>query len=101
MRTDLPRREMLIEQLLITYRRGRILRVAIILSSLSILVVAVTILSLFADPVLRLGLDYLSVPCFGLSLIALLGSLYFFIRDVGISLTALELEIGHYTGKRD
>ena len=60
---------------------------------------ALRVLSLFAVQVFGLGVDYLSVPCFGLSLLALLGSLYFFIRDVGISLAALELEIGSYTGK--
>jgi hypothetical protein len=93
------RHELLVEQVRIIYRRARILRLAIILGSCSILFVAVTVLSLFAGQLLGAGLDYLSVPCFGLSLFALLGSIYFFIRDVGISLTALELEIGSYTRK--
>ena len=93
------RRELLVEQVRIIYRRARILRLAIILDSISILCVAVTVLALFAGQVLGLSLDYFSVPCFGLSLIALLGSLYLFIRDVGISLKALELEIGSYTVK--
>ena len=93
------RRELLVEQVRIIYRRARILRLAIILDALSILCVAFTVLSLFAGQVLRLDVDYFSVPCFGLSLLALLGSLYFFIRDVGISLTALELEIGAYSKK--
>jgi hypothetical protein len=96
---DPLRHELLVEQVRIIYRRARILRLAIILGSLSILFVAVTVLSLFAGQILGAGLDYLSVPCFGLSLLALLGSIYFFIRDVGISLAALELEIGSYTGK--
>jgi hypothetical protein len=93
------RRELLVEQVRIIYRRARILRLAIILDSFSILFVAVTVLSLFAGQVLGVGLDYVSVPCFGLSLLALLASLYFFIRDVGISLAALELETGSYIGK--
>jgi hypothetical protein len=91
------RRKLLAEQVRIIYRRARILRLAIILDSFSILFVALTVLALFAGQVLKAQLDYFSVPCFGLSLIALLGSLYFFIRDVGISLMALELEIGSYT----
>lgn len=95
------RREPSVEQVRIIYRRARILRLAIILSSLSILFVAVTVVSLFAGQVLGIGMDYFSVPCFGLSLLALLGSLYFFIRDVGISLVALELEIGHIPGNRE
>jgi hypothetical protein len=93
------RHGLLVEQMRIIYRRARILRLAIILGSLSILFVAVTVLSLFAEQVLGTVVDYVSAPCFGLSLIALLGSLFFFIRDVGISLAALELEIGSYTGK--
>ncbi len=93
------RRELLVVQVRIIYRRTRLLRLAIILSSFSILFVAVTVLSLFADQVLKAEVDYFSVPCFGLSLLALIGSIYFFIRDVGVSLTAVELEIDHYIGK--
>jgi hypothetical protein len=96
---DSLRHELLVEQVRIIYRRARILRLAIILGSLSILFVSVTVLSLFAGQILGAQLDYFSVPCFGLSLFALLGSIYFFIRDVGISLAALELEIGSYTRK--
>jgi hypothetical protein len=90
------RPQLLLEELQIIYRRARILRLAIILASFSILFVAVTVLSLFGEQVLGLSVDYFSVPCFGLSLIAFLGALYFFIRDVGVSLTALELSIGSY-----
>jgi hypothetical protein len=88
------RRGVLVEQVQITWRRARILRLAIILSSVSILFVAMTVLSLFAGQLAGAAVDYVSVPCFGLSLLALLGSLYFFIRDVTISLRALQLEIG-------
>ena len=93
------RRESLTEQLQIVYRRARFLRLAIILSSFSILFVAVTVLSLFAVQIMEVRADYVSAPCFGLSLLALLGSMYFFIRDLGLSLAALELEIGNYVGK--
>lgn len=91
------RKKLLIEEVQIIYRRARILRLAIVLSSVSILFVVITVLSLFAAQVFAVRLDYVLVPCFGLCLIALLGSLYFFIRDVSISLAALELEIGPYT----
>ena len=96
---DDTRRKLLVEQIRIIYRRARILRLAIILSSTSILFVAVTVLALFAGQVLGVKADYVSVPCFGLCLLSLLGSLYFFIKDVTISLTALELEIESYIGK--
>src|ERR1035437_4348276 len=92
------RRKLLVEQVRIIYRRARILRVAIIFSSISILFVAVTVLALCAGQVLGVKVEYVSAPCFGLCLLALLGSLYFFIRDVTISLTALELEIASYIG---
>jgi len=96
---DHERRSCLVEQIRIIYRRARILRLAIILSSTSIFFVAITVLALFAGQVVGVKADYVSVPCFGLCLLSLLGSLYYFIKDVSISLTALELEIDAYIGK--
>ncbi|SPF45069.1 hypothetical protein SBA4_330043 [Candidatus Sulfopaludibacter sp. SbA4] len=96
------RRHLLVEQVKITYRRARILRLAwlarlaIILSSVSILCVTVTVLSIFVGQVLGAQVEYVSAPAFGLGLLALLGPLYEFIRDVTISLRALELEISSY-----
>lgn len=97
---DVESRRHLIEQVRITYRRARILRLAIILSSVSILCVTVTVLSLFAGQVFGAQTEYVSVPAFGLGLLALLGSLYYFIADVTISLNALELDIASYSGER-
>ena len=90
------RRNLILEELQIIYHRARILRLAIILSSISILFVGVTVFSIFAAQILGVRADYVSIPSFGLCLTALIGSLYFFIRDVTISLTALELEIFPY-----
>jgi hypothetical protein len=90
---DDQHRNLLQNQVHIIYRRARVLRLAIILGSASILFVALTVLALFAGQVIGATVDYVSVPCFGLCLLALLGSLFFFIRDVTISLRALELEI--------
>ncbi len=95
---EVTRRGVLAEQLRILYRRARILRLAIILSSVSILFVALTVISLFAGQVLQAQVDYLSAPLFGCCLLALVGSLYLFIRDVSISLSALELEIAPRAG---
>ena len=94
------RRASLVEQVRIIYRRARYLRLAIVLASLSILFVAITVLLLFASQILGFAVEALAIPCFGLSLVALIGSLYFFIRDVGLSLAALELETAPYTGER-
>ena len=96
---DERRRKLVSEQIEIIYRRARLLRAAIIGSSACIVLVALTVLSLFAGQILRVELDYVSVPFFGLGLLSLLGSLYYFIQDVSISLTALELEIASYTNR--
>ena len=90
---DDQHRKLLVEQVQIIYRRARALRLAIMLSSASILFVALTVLALFAGQLIGATVDYVSVPCFGLCLLTLVGSLFFFIRDVTISLRALELEI--------
>ena len=90
---DDQHRKLLVDQVHIIYRRARVLRLAIMLSSASILFVAIAVLALFAGQLIGARVDYVSVPCFGLCLLALLGSLFFFIRDVTISLRALELEI--------
>jgi hypothetical protein len=90
---DDQRRKILADQVSLIYRRARLLRLAIMLSSASILFVALTVLSLFAGQVIGVVVDYVSVPCFGLGLLALLGSLFLFIRDVTTSLRALELDI--------
>ena len=90
---DAQHRKLSADQVQIIYRRARVLRLAIMLSSASILFVALTVLALFAGQLLGATVDYVSVPCFGLCLLTLVGSLFFFIRDVTISLRALELEI--------
>ena len=90
---DDQHRKLLVDQVQIIYRRARALRLAIILSSASILFVALTVLALFAGQLIGATVDYVSVPCFGLCLLTLVGSLFFFIRDITISLRALELEI--------
>lgn len=96
---DPDRCGLLVEQVRIIYLRARSLRRAIILSSASILFVVVTVLSIFTGQVMGANADYVSVPCFGLCLLCLLGSLYYFLQDVGTSLKALELEISPYVGK--
>lgn len=95
---DERRRKLLVEQMRIIYRRARLLRSAIIAGSACIVFVALTVLSLFAGQILQHEVDYVSVPSFGLGLLTLLASLYFFIQDVSISLVALELEVTPYTG---
>jgi TctA family transporter len=61
--------------------------------SCSIFFVSLTILSLFAEQVFHLALDFVGLPFFALCLISLVISIYYSIRDIVLSLTALELEL--------
>lgn len=91
--SDPRRMAMLQEQLEILYRRGKIMRGAILLSSSSVLCVCMGILSLFASQVAGAERDYLSAPLFALAMILVIPGVYLFIRDITVSLQALELEV--------
>jgi biotin transporter BioY len=81
------------EQLRRTHQRARLLRGSMIYGSLSIFFVSLMILSLFAEQVLQLHLDFVALPFFAACLISLVISIYYSIRDITLSLTALELEM--------
>ena len=87
-------RKHLEEQLDRTHQRACMLRLSMIYGSWSILFIALTILSLFAGQVFRLRLDLIAIPLFAVSLIGLVISIYYSIRDINVSLKALELELG-------
>jgi hypothetical protein len=93
---DEARRGVLREQVRIIYSRARTIRRAITFAAVSILFVSVTVLTLFAGQVLHVDVGYIAVPCFGLCLLSLLVSMYFFIQDMTVSLKALELEVSSY-----
>ncbi len=81
------------DQLRHTHQRARLLRASMIFSSCSIFFVSLTILSLFAEQVFHLSLDFVGLPFFALCLISLVISIYYSIRDIILSLNALELEL--------
>ncbi|MGA3054612.1 MAG: DUF2721 domain-containing protein [Candidatus Korobacteraceae bacterium] len=81
------------DQLRHTHQRARVLRASMIFCSCSIFFVSLTILSLFAEQVFHLALDFVGLPFFALCLLSLVISIYYSIRDVVLSLTALELEL--------
>lgn len=81
------------DQLRHTHQRARLLRASMIFSSCSIFFVSLTILSLFAEQVFHLPLDFVGLPFFALCLISLVISIYYSIRDIVLSLNALELEL--------
>jgi len=81
------------QQLRRTHQRARLLRGSMICSSISIFFVTLTVLALFADQVFRLNLDFVALPFFALCLISLVISISYSIRDITLSLAALELEM--------
>ena len=87
------RRRHLTEQLRLTDDRAHILKRSMLYASVCIFFVSLTILSLFAEQLLGLERDFLALPCFALCLVCLVVSMYFSIRDITVSLAALELEV--------
>ena len=83
----------LLSQLQILARRGRILRLSITLASVSVLLAAVLVITLFLVALFRLELALLVALLFILCMASLIVALLLFIRDINLSLSALELEI--------
>lgn len=83
-------------QIDILQRRAWILRLSILLGAVTVLLVSVLILVLFLSALLKLESAFLIVAIFSLALIALIGSMLAFIRDVNLSLVAVRLELGHH-----
>ncbi len=87
------RRRHLSEQLRLTNERAHMLRSSMLYASTSIFFVSLTVLSLFAEQLLQLQRDFIALPSFALCLISLVVSMYYSIRDITVSLAALELEV--------
>jgi Protein of unknown function (DUF2721) len=81
------------EQLQRTHRRAKLLRASMMYGSASIFFVSLTILALFAEYILQVHIDFLALPSFALCLLCLVASLYYSIRDITVSMGALDLEI--------
>jgi cellulose synthase/poly-beta-1,6-N-acetylglucosamine synthase-like glycosyltransferase len=86
------------EQLRHTHQRARLLRGSMVYSSGSIFFVTLTILSLFAEQVFSLHLNFLALLFFALCMISLVISIYYSIRDITVSLAALEMEMSSVQG---
>jgi len=80
-------------QLEILMRRARIVRSAIWLASVSLLLAAVLIIILFLTALFHLEIAIVLISIFIACLVALIGSLVLFLRDVNLSLVALKLEL--------
>jgi Na+/melibiose symporter-like transporter len=86
-------RRHLTEQLRLTNDRAHILKRSMLYASVCIFFVSLTIISLFAEQLLGLQKDFVALPFFALCLLSLVVSMYFSIRDITVSLAALELEV--------
>jgi hypothetical protein len=51
------------------------------------------VLSLFAEQLLQLHKDLIALPFFALCLLSLVVAMYYSIRDITVSLAALDLEV--------
>ena len=81
-------------QIHILMRRGRLLRLAIVLASTSLLLAAALVITLFLTALLQLEATLLITGLFVLCMLSLIAGLLFFLADVNISLSALKLEVG-------
>ena len=81
------------EQLAHTIGAARLLRSSMMYGSASIFFVSLTILALFAEYILKVAVDYVALPFFALCLLCLVASMYYSIRDITVSMGALELEL--------
>jgi len=87
------RRRHLAEQLRLVNDRAHLLKQSMLHGSICIFFVTLTILSLFAEHLLGLQRDFLALPFFALCLLSLVVSMYYSIRDITVSLAAVELEV--------
>jgi Protein of unknown function (DUF2721) len=92
-RAGAPEREQLAVQLTILYRRAKIIRLAIILATASVLLAGLLIISLFLAALLHVEAALLVTICFILCMASLIGSLIVFLLDLQVSLTALRVEL--------
>ncbi len=81
-------------QLRILAIRARLIRLAITLATLSVLLAAVLVIAMFLSALFHLEVSLLIIFLFVGCLLCLIGSLIVFIRDLYVSLVALELETG-------
>ena len=87
------RRRHLNDQLRFTNQRAHMLRSSMLYASTSIFFVSLTVLSLFAEQLLKFQQDFIALESFALCLISLVVSMYYSIRDITVSLAALDLEV--------
>lgn len=87
-------------QLEILWRRAHLLRSAIILAAASVLFACLLIIMLFVAALLHWEIAVIIIVLFSACMVAVIASLVFFIRDIDLSLHALETELEIPAGHR-
>ena len=95
-RTSGPVRARAVAQLEILWKQARLIRLAILLASVSVLLAACLIILIFVTALFRLENAWFVSLVFAACLLSLIASLTVFITDINRSLAALKLELfGH------
>jgi len=81
------------QQLRHTHQRARLLRGSLVYGSVSIFFVTLSILAIFAEQVFHVAIHFVILSSFALCLISLVISISYSIRDITVSLAALEMEM--------
>lgn len=81
-------------QLRILGERARMIRMAILLAGICVLFIALVIITLFVTALFGVEIAWLVAALFIISMLCLVGSLVFFVRDVNKSLHATAVEVG-------
>lgn len=93
-------REQVLLQLGIIERRARVIRMAIILATTSVLLAGLLIIALFAAALLRVEAGVVIVLLFMLCIASLVASLIMFLIELQTSLNALAVELNQATAAR-
>jgi hypothetical protein len=98
LREEPPRdAERLRPQLAVLERRARLVRMAIAFATTSVLLAALLIIAVFVEALFTIGLVRAIGGLFMSAMVLLIVSLVLFLKDINLSLAALELEIGPFT----
>jgi len=90
--------KLLARQVETLFQRAALIRLAIILATLSVLLAALMIIVLFLTALMKLEADVCISLLFICCLVSLIASLAAFLRDIHLSLVALKMELGHRSG---
>jgi hypothetical protein len=81
-------------QLRILGERAQLVRMAILLAGVCVLFIALVVITLFVTALFKVGIAWLVASFFIISMLCLVASLVFFVRDINKSLQATAVEVG-------